>query len=527
MNNKQSVILQSAVLFWKRNRIPFIISMCSGAIIHFWLYSNSLLNPDAIYMGEQYIGGWEVTVGRWGLVLFDFLHGGVNAPILIALLTLIFFSLGGVLLNELFDVEKPGVRILIPLCVVSSPMVSNTLTYPYCSDAYSCAFFLAVLAILMAVKGKGVLCYFTAIICIVLSLSVYQSSLGVAAGASVIVLLLRVIGQPQHLREHRKLLLKLLAVGGIGTAVYYLVLKLLLYVRGLSMMSYKGADAIGVWSVIKAFPTSVGHAYRDFFDFFARQNIMINSYLVRFCYGILFLAFIVAFLVSLRRLKRQPTVVISALILVALVPLACNIVDIVASQTRIILLTSGGMALICPAILAFYSKYAIPKNGFVQSKVPTWSNILLCSVAVLLTLNNALIINADAMVMKASTQQTVLLANRMLMRLEQSEDYFSDAQILIAGVPMNGNYPIVSDLIEPTNQYAHFGLVWGTYDGALNCWRQIFSQKLGVERDWCWEFQYREITATQEFQDMPIFPEDGCIKTINGVLVLKVSEMGE
>lgn len=50
------------------------------------------MNPDAIWLGEKYIADWEVALGRWGLKFFDYLHGGVNAPVIITMIALFWFS---------------------------------------------------------------------------------------------------------------------------------------------------------------------------------------------------------------------------------------------------------------------------------------------------------------------------------------------------------------------------------------------------------------------------------------------------
>lgn len=513
---------------WTRNRLAFIVTMCVGAVIHFYIYSNNLLNPDGFWQGEEYIASWEVTSGRWGLELFDRLHAGVNAPILIALIAIAFFSLGGVLLNECFGVDKPWVRILVPLCVISSPMISFTLTYPYCSDAYACAFFLAVLSIFVAIKKPGIPWAVATIACLAYSLGIYQSNLGVAAGVALLVVFFQIMERPDDWKNHRKLLLRLLVVGIGGVTTYWLILKLLLWVHGWTLSSFKGADSVSLMESLKAFPTSAKHAYTDFFDFFARQNIMTNHYFTRFCYGMLFLAFAVFFLRALIKMRHKPLSILCACLLLGLLPLACNAVDIVATQTNIILLTAGGMLVVCPAILAFCTKQRTAPEEAVGRKVVKWGQLVASFVVVVLVWNNALVVNTDAMVMEANTKQTVALANRILTRLEENEDYLSGVPVLVAGVPKDGNYPIVTTLRDTANYYALWSTVWGDFHGNMHCWRQIFRQLLGEEPNWCWDqYKYQEIAATQEFQDMPLFPFEGSIQTIQDYVVVKISNMGE
>ena len=117
------------------------------------------------------------------------------------------------------------------------------------------------------------------------------------------------------------------------------------------------------------------------------------------------------------------------------------------------------------------------------------------------------------------------MANRICARIEENEDYLCGSQILVAGTPKQGNYPVISKLAASANQYASWGLVWGSYDGSLNCWFEIFRQKLGIEYNRCYEDQYRYIVSSEEFKKMPIFPAQDAIKTINGIVVIKISEV--
>ena len=100
---------------WNNNKQAFLSAIVAGMIIHFSIYGYGLMNPDAIWLGEKYIADWEVAVGRWGLKFFDYLHGGVNAPVIITMIALFWFSVGGILINEIFEVNSRAVRVIVPL----------------------------------------------------------------------------------------------------------------------------------------------------------------------------------------------------------------------------------------------------------------------------------------------------------------------------------------------------------------------------------------------------------------------------
>lgn len=517
--------------FWKRGKVPFIVSLCVGLLVHFPLYSNGLLNPDAVWNSEEFIAGkWEVSLGRWVLWMLDYLHGGVNSYILATFLTLVFFSVGGLLINELFDVQSPKVRLLVPLCVIVSPLVAVTITSPFCADAYALAFVLAIGAILFASRGKSPVSCVGGGVCLAFALGIYQSNLGVAASLAAYVLIFTVVETPAHHKANGKRMLRLLAVGILGVGLYFIILKAFLLAFNTSMASYSGADMVGIGNILRNLPVSVTCAYQDFFTFFTGTGIMVNGYWVRPCYGVIFTVFFGLLIQKMVKNRANKLSVLCVIALLCLLPLCCNLSDVAAPQTRIRLVTSAGMHCVCPAVIAFCSKQLPPVRDNTAKKkgLAVGMRLIALCAGLLLAWNYTIVVSADAITMKNVTDQQVALANRIWMRLEENEDYLRDLRgtpILPAGIPQNGNYPVVSKFADNANEYARLGMMWPTYDGSVNCWVQMIRQKLGLRYYACSAEQALEIFATEEFKQMPLFPAQGSIKTIQGVVVVKISEM--
>lgn len=152
-----------------------------------------------MWMGEKYIADWEITIGRWGLKFFDYLHFGVNAPIVIAAITLFWYSIAGILLTKIFGPTNKYVCMIAPLMIVSTPMVADTITYYYCADAYAISFCLAVVAIWLLKKDGDIkIRLLWAIFCITCSLSIYQGNLGVVAGLGVLAMIVQALKENEN-----------------------------------------------------------------------------------------------------------------------------------------------------------------------------------------------------------------------------------------------------------------------------------------------------------------------------------------
>ena len=99
----------------KEKRGILVTALLFGAFVHFWMYSHGLLHPDPLWLGESYIGGWEVSSGRWAVFWFDYLHDGLCSPVITAAFVILAFSIAGILISELFEVKNKLIQYLIPL----------------------------------------------------------------------------------------------------------------------------------------------------------------------------------------------------------------------------------------------------------------------------------------------------------------------------------------------------------------------------------------------------------------------------
>lgn len=126
-------------------------------------------------------------------------------PVIITMIALFWFSVGGILINEIFEVNSRAVRVIVPLIIIANPLVSVTITYYYCADAYAGSFCLAVVAVwLLTLKNRTKTATGLAILCVTCSLSIYQSSLGVTAGLGTLFGIFQIFQNPaKHKKEYQ------------------------------------------------------------------------------------------------------------------------------------------------------------------------------------------------------------------------------------------------------------------------------------------------------------------------------------
>lgn len=514
----------------RKRLLPCIIGYLSGLMVHYTVYSNQLMTPDGTIAGFYRLSGeWELSLGRWGLIVADLLQGGVINSAFSAMLSLLVLSLSGLLLTKLFNTTSLLLGTLLCMTLTCSPMAAMILMYPYCAVPYSVSIFFAIAAAYCAFSpcahkfaaiGAGV-------VFLTLSISFYQSNLGtfLIAGAGYVVLYLL---NPTHqfmdvLEGIKKFILA--AVAGVG--IYAGVMKLTLFMADVNMADYKNADQLSPLQSFYQLDSSIKATYRTFYQFFFGDQIVRNAFAEKYIYlglAVLFLLLIALFTV---KVKRSPAMFFITTGILLVFPLLANVIQLAIPGTFVYLLMTGGMMLIVPFLIGLFNLWYYSSSHTTDTIKKGMSGLFVCLIAGLLW-SYSLTNQNDALVMLSDQRQSEQLANRIWSQLEQSEYRNGESTLLITGAPHKGNYPTpYPKLMERANEGARFGTVWETYDGNIDTWYNFFQMHLGVSYKRCTPKQFKEIAATKEYQDMPLYPEKQSVKKIDGVYVVKLSEISE
>lgn len=259
--NVQSRVQQQggAVLRWfHQNRWLLMVTMFAAAVLYYPVYAYGLENLDSLCTPEPYkadlwdrIPYWETQQGRWALRLFDAAVDGMHPPFATVILTCLFMAVAAVLICDLLKLQRPVLRGISVLLLVCSQYVQNLISYRFCSAAYAASFLLAVLAVYCVAAYSCRWAVAVGALCLTFSVALYQSGLGVAAVLCLLVLIFRLLLQPEQMQSVLHLLGRMLLMGVLGMAVYLLVLQVLLKVYGVTLADINGIDQVGVQSILQ------------------------------------------------------------------------------------------------------------------------------------------------------------------------------------------------------------------------------------------------------------------------------------
>lgn len=507
-------------LYVKENMPVFLAALSVSLLVLYGFWGEGLTNPDGILASYFYnAGNWEIQLGRYGLILFNYLHQGLVSGSIMPIVAISVFILGGIGIAELFDVKDTIIKFFIILTTANAPFVCLTITYPYCSDAYAGGFAVAVFAVLSATHGgkKGV---FFGTLLLAFGISIYQVNLGVAMVCCIFFLIFKVARG----KDIQKDIFSLGAMVLGGGLIYYIILRIILYLTGLKLAAYKGADQFSLSKVFFSLTTSIPQSFQVFYNYYFGKSIMVNFYGTSPIYLLFFLFFIVVIIIEILFLKDKlwKTIVIG--LLIVCIPLGCNIITIAIPNTEIGLNMVGSMSIVPALIIAgtigfteingklVYFKKIIKGVSYFLSILLIWS----------LTLTN----NTDAVELKRQRDQTVFLANRVYSQLEERHLIGNqEIKIMMVGRPNDGNYTAEDHLIQQANSYVKYGVIWNNYSGSAWGWKNIYSMYLGDNSiNWCNDEEYQAIMQDSVFLEAPLYPAEGSVLQIGDVLVFKFAQ---
>lgn len=554
-------------LWFVRNSKLLVVCFAVGMVCHAQMYLNGLSNPDAVVSlsnpngyGSFIPHAWDMSLGRWGLLFAAYAKFGLCSPILTSAITIALFALGIVALIDKLGIRNACLRYASSILFIASPFVSCCITYYYCSNSYALSFLCAVLAVCLIGRvgavGKPV-ALAGAVALLAFSLGCYQASLGVFCVAVLLVMIRSLMGggseslacdaRGEAQNPYREegcsadsLSAKQLAVFfGVAVAVcaagavlYYALTELSLFVMGISLSTYGGASSVGAGGILGSLMSSVPSAYVAYSDALFSHGIFRNHFAWVYVAAACMIVAAVAFvrLAAVNGVKRLGATAM-ALLCVVLIPFAANVILVIVPSYGYPtpLMLGGFMASFLLLPLLVQLLLDSPDRGNVRLRMPAKAmSVGCCCLIAVGAWSYALQSNADAEVMQACQNQTASLATRIAGVLDANPDVQAGAKVLIAGKPEAGNFPNTSDSYVHASSYAKWGMVWGNhYQNNIRSWDVITKQFAGQSFNYCSFDECSKVIRSSEFANMSLYPASDSVATIDGVVVVKISDISK
>ena len=148
-----------------------------------------------------------------------------------------------------------------------------------------------------------------------------------------------------------------------------------------------------------------------------------------------------------------------------------------------------------------------------------------CLIMLMLLWFGLITVTNDQLALKEGKTATVALAENIVHTLSEEGYLEENLPIALVGRPAENPLFYRSSTVDGANDYARFGC-WSISAGNhTRTWYGVLYNYCGTALNICGDMQYEAIRQNELVGQMPEFPLEGSIREIDGVVVVKVSEV--
>lgn len=497
-----------AAAFLRQYRLPFCASLFFGFLAYGFALTNKLVNHDEV--ASLFTKGATVTSGRWGLGALDSIFPNYSMPWIYGLITMVLVTLSVCLMVGIFRIRNRLLQCLLSGCVTVFPSLIGLFGYMFTSCSFAFSFFLAVCsAALLQTRNKWFLV--PALGCLVLSLSIYQAYISVAAGLLVLVLI------QQLLQEESPAAVLARGIGFVvflivSLGLYWLGTEIVLRITGNQLNNYASEKiAFSLSSVLQGAVL----AYRNFLLFFTGGlHGLIPTGFSRYLHWIFMAAIGILLIIHLLAAAKEPCRILLLVLLTAILPLAINCMYMITTEDSIhTLVLYGFVAVYLLAILLadrlLSNPEPVPLTGAIL-------NILTVVMAVIIVANTY-IANQAYLQLYLRYENAAAFYTSLIADLKMMPDFTEDTKLAIIG-----------EYQQPEYYYEQFEQIHGI-TGIYGFLPDNYSNNFFLEYytgfpiDFATGEEIAQITVSPEFGAMAVYPYYGSLQKIGNILVVKLS----
>ncbi|MBR5421907.1 MAG: glucosyltransferase domain-containing protein [Lachnospiraceae bacterium] len=497
-----------------RFRQAFVCTLFSYLLCHGYRLFHLLFTGDTLLMLYENDAAWQIAVGRFMFPFLILLRGSLELPWLFSVLAILWMGAAVCVTAELFGL-KSRLQILGTTLLYCSNLsfIALNATDLYCIDLYALSLFLALAGARLClekklwVNGLG-------ICCMVVSLGIYQAYICVGLGA----LMLKFIFEAQKEKKFKAFLMRALRVLAslcISALLYFICFKCFQKVFNIwTAKTFIDLDGLGdysetsVLSVLKETYVRVWQFVADpavfvNFTFRGREVSLVWTWLLRLAEAGLFITALYRLWILNRRRKSGWWQILMQLVLLFMLPLGLNFVCF-ASKGMQHPLMCFAFCLLWFLPMAAESESAAKKSpAFILLALIVWSNV----------------VYANQVYLKVETRDIAAqeLMNHITQAVTEEPEYIP-GETAVAFVGSFNDNPYIQPF-EPLERLEEWSMrkTALAYSGTEEAYFKYFSA-LGMKAE-------RPQEITEEMRAMPVFPKKGYAAMVDGVMVVKLSEV--
>ena len=305
----------------------------------------------------------------------------------------------------------------------------------------------------------------------------------------------------------------------LGGGLYVGILHAHLAYFNKTLSGYNGADTYSFGNSLSHIFESIQRTYITFCQYFFDKVYLSNIFQNYKIYYILFAVVLVGYFMTLPGIwkKSKGNVFLNVLFLTAF-PIACGAVLLIATAAGMSIQMTAPYGLLFPVLLSVF--FGIGQPG----KWVRRFGMVYVAAMLLLLYGNVYQVQIDQNAMLEGKIATTSMASGIVDDLKDEECLGPDLTYCIIGLPAGNPLFAVSELYGSANTYGKFGCWWLEASCARRSWNGVFSYLCGIHLPMANAGTYEMMMSEKEVKNMPVYPQEGYIKRVDHVVVIKVAE---
>lgn len=494
-------------------KITFISVWIFGLIAHAYMFTNKLPNYDDL-LGVNGFGA-TFKVGRWFLWIIGAISHHLNLvfslPWMNGLITLLTIAVSAGLIACLLGCKSKLANILIGAILVVFPSWTGTFFYMFTAHYYGIAVLMAVLSVYLTVRKKHGFVF--GIILLACSMGIYQAYLPFTATLYVVLLITMLFEEKYtYLDIIKKSVFCLCNLIG-GVVLYYVCMKMSLAITGQTLNDYKGLGTMGQFDLSRI-DEIIHTIWTNYFCVFLNNNLEISYNLItKVMYLVLLCASIVMVgIMALWQIKKKNYLKLAETLILFFV-------YIIAINSIYIMCSDGVYSLMCYS----YSFMVIFPIVLLDRILKIYDTNLVIGLEYVITciifigvLNYCHFSNGQYLSIQLSYEQAKSYYTAMITQIKSAEGYHDTMKVAFKGERIADQTLYRNDVMAPFSMSGRDDALVDAYSSAY-----LLKYYCGFDAEYV-SVDEMSMNTQKEINDMPTYPNDGSIKVIDGVVVVKI-----
>lgn len=502
----------------------FFSAVIIGLMTHLYQFTNKLYNYDELINTPNGYGTGAES-GRWFLkIIGDFTgaqFGNYSLPLVNGMISVLFLAVSAALITGMFRVQSTFLAAAVGGFFISFPAVTSTFLFMYTAPFYAFSVFLSVLAAFLMVRFSGkIVLNIVSVVLIACSLGIYQAYFANTTSllAMNMILLCAFSGEDKKWKDILFTAIRYVIVLAAGMILYFVLHKTLLHVWGLSMTSYQGLDSMGQ-TTVKDLLDGLKSCYRDFINLFRGDVMCLNpTKYVKKCYFLIMTALGVSTLGLLFGQKGCKVKKVFLVLGYLVFPVAVYLIYLMTPNGWVYTLMAYPAVFVTIFMAIWADRYqAAFDTKQIAAKGMQWiaavTSVIMIGVYIWYG-------NGCYMSLEYTKYHDMSYFQTMVTQIKSLDGYNDDLALALIGNTIDDNTNNTGSLVSGT-----FGL-GGKLDSNISAYSRnyIIIKYLGFSPRFCGYEEIKELMENEEVKEMPCYPDDGAIRIIDGVVVVKLTD---